>query len=176
MSVELHCPQCGKLIRAPDHSGGKHGKCPYCQRRVYIPLPSDNLETLELAPIDEAEDQREEALKRESTSYAARVAHDVIGPPPDSDPARTSTVDGVRRPEVAGEVIDIGETVERFIVAMRDSKLDDADQAVAELTQAGTRAKDYIQGLMVDEMPPKIENVPPPLLKGFLKTLLGRLR
>jgi hypothetical protein len=28
---------------------------------------------------------------------------------------------------------------------------------------------------MIDEMPLPIDNVPPPVLKGFLKSLLGRL-
>lgn len=175
MSIELHCPQCSKIIRAPDNAGGKHGKCPHCQHRVYIPMSEDKIEILELAPISEEELQQEEQLRRESISYAANISHDKSSPSSESGSSTTSPGDSVRQPEVVGEVIDIGEVVERFIIAMRDSKLNDADQAVVELSKAGKRSKDYVQGLIVDEMPPQIDNVPPPLLKGFLKTLLGRI-
>ncbi|MCH7474571.1 MAG: cytochrome C oxidase subunit IV family protein [Gemmatimonadetes bacterium] len=48
MSIELHCPQCEKLIKAPDTAGGRHGKCPYCGRDVYIPAISA---TAALAPV-----------------------------------------------------------------------------------------------------------------------------
>ena len=58
MSIELHCPKCGKLIRAPENTGGKHGKCPYCQGRVYIPMPYCKEEEILLAPIDAEEDRR----------------------------------------------------------------------------------------------------------------------
>lgn len=175
MSIEIHCPQCSKLIRAPDNAGGKHGKCPHCQHRVYIPMPEDEIETLDLAPISDEELHQEEKLRRESISYAANISHDKSSPSSESDSSKPPTGDGVRQPEVVGEAINIGEVVERFIIAMRDSKLNDADQAVVELSKAGKRAKDYVQGLMVDEIPPQIENVPPPLLKGFLKSLLGRI-
>jgi len=58
---------------------------------------------------------------------------------------------------------------------MRDSNLDDAENLVVQLKKAGQRARDHVQGLMVDEMPPNVKNVPPALVRGFLKTLLNRL-
>jgi hypothetical protein len=174
MSIELHCPQCEKLIRAPDEAGGRHGKCPYCGRKVYIPMPEDQIEEIPLAPIDESEAEREERLRQEALDVAKSVLRDKSTIPVDAgdEPVGGS---GVRRPEVPGEVVDLGEEVERFVLAMRDSKLDQAEQAVAALKRSGQRAKDYVQGLMVDEIPPEYENVPLPLLKGFLKTLYGRL-
>ena len=114
MSIELHCPQCEKLIRAPDNAGGKYGKCPYCETKVYIPAPP-------------------------------------------------------------GEVIDLGDEVEAYVVAMRDSKLDDAERIVRKLKSAGARASDYVEGLMLDPAPPPLGDVPKPLMMGFLKSLLGRL-
>ena len=74
-----------------------------------------------------------------------------------------------------GEVVDVSAEVEAFILAMRDSKLDEADQTAARLKSAGSGAADYVQGLILDEMPPQVEGVPPPLVKGFLKNLLDRL-
>ena len=58
---------------------------------------------------------------------------------------------------------------------MSDSKLDEAEEAAAKLKRVRTEASDHVQGLLVDELPPTYEGVPPPVVKGFLKTLLGRL-
>lgn len=175
MSIEIHCPQCSKVIRAPDNAGGKRGKCPHCGKRLYVPMPSDQVETLDLTPVDKEEKRLEEQLRRETLSFASNLAHDASGPPPESGDAAPTLGDGYRPPEMDGEVVDVPGEVERFILAMRDSKLDVADQSVKTLKQAGIHAQDYVQGLMVDEMPPEFENVPPPLLKGFLKMLSGRL-
>ena len=76
---------------------------------------------------------------------------------------------------VPGEVVDLGAEVEAYLIAMRDSQLDEAEEVVMRLAQAGTRARDYVEGLMVDEMPLQIENLPVPLANGFLKALLSRL-
>lgn len=172
MSIELHCPQCEKLIRAPDDAGGRHGKCPYCECQVYIPTPHDEGEAIELAPIDEQELKREAELRREAIAMESQVAHESAKLPPDTGAPRAAR----RRPtQTPGEVIDTAAQVQRFLIAMRDSKLDQADQAVALLKRGGERSLDFVQGLLVDEMPPQIENVPPPVLTGFLKTLLGRL-
>lgn len=40
MPIEFRCPQCGKLLRTPDASAGKKGKCPHCQSVNDIPLAS----------------------------------------------------------------------------------------------------------------------------------------
>lgn len=172
MSIELHCPGCQKLIRAPDNAGGRQGKCPYCERRVYIPMPEDDVELFKIAEPDETEREAEERLKRESAAYAAGVAHS-DGPVPES--AGSTGGDTLRAPPVPGEVVDVAGEVEAYLLAMRDSELDKADRAAANLGRAGQKAKDYIEGLMLDEMPPEFEGVPPPVMKGFLKSLLGRL-
>ena len=71
--------------------------------------------------------------------------------------------------------MDIHKEIELYVVAMRDSKLEKADQIVARLKSTGKRAKDHVEGMMLDQMPLNIPNVPAPLLNGFLKTLSERL-
>ena len=174
MSIELHCPQCGKLIRAPNEAGGKHGKCPYCKNKVYVPTPKDEIETIALAPINEDEERHEQELRRESARDAASVAGDKSAVP--TGDAVVGGGGALPLPaDTPGEVVDIGAEVVAFIVALRDAKLDKADKVVETLKRAGTRARDHVEGMMLDEMPPKVKNVPPPVLKGFLKQLLGRL-
>ncbi|MCO6436396.1 MAG: hypothetical protein J5J06_04845 [Phycisphaerae bacterium] len=173
MSIDLTCPQCGKQIRAPENAGGKHGKCPYCATSVYIPLPPavDEEEEIGLAPFDEEEERREEELRRESARYAALLDKAAEGQNVGAGepPSRT------RPTQKPGEVIDLGDEVEKFVLAMHESNLEEAEAAVRRLTKAGKRAREYVEGLTLDEMPPEYGSVPPPLAKGFLKALLNRL-
>lgn len=176
MSIEFNCPSCEKSIRAPDTAGGKYGKCPFCEVKVYIPMPpSADEDEIKIAPIDEEEERRERELMRESVRYAATFDKESDKLPPEGAEGRGGG-GGRRQAEPApGEVIDVAEEVEAFVVAMRDSRLTDADRVLARLKRSGTRAKDYVEGLMLDPTPPPIGNVPKPLLMGFLKSLLGRL-
>ena len=169
MSIELHCPQCGKLIRAPEDSGGKKGRCPYCKRTVYIPTPLSDGDTIALAPIDPEEEERDAALRRESAQYAASVEK------ADGTTAGKGRTQSARPTKGVGEVVNIGELVSSFIRAMHESKLPEADRIVEKLKKAGARAKDHVQALTLDEIPPAVGNVPPALAQGFLKALLGRL-
>ena len=176
MSIELHCPQCEKLIRAPDNAGGKHGKCPYCEAKVYIPTPIKDDDLLTLAPIDEAEERRERQLREEAIKYAAAFDKDAdLKTVPGEGTGSRGGAAASRRPQAPGEVVEVGDEVERFVLAMRDSKLDDAERIVNKLRRVGARARDYVEGLMLDPTPPPIEDVPRPLVQGFLKSLLSRL-
>lgn len=173
MPIELHCPSCEKLIRAPDNAGGKHGKCPYCETKVYIPLPpSDDDDEISIAPLDES-DAEAERLRREAVRYAATVDRE-------ADPGDRGEPLAPRGPRpgpasAPGEVIDLSDLVEQFVLAMKASKLDEADKIAARLKRAGPRAKDHVEGLLLDPTPPPIEGVPKPLVMGFLKALLERL-
>lgn len=40
MAIEFTCESCQNLVRTPDLSGGKRGRCPYCQAVVQIPTAS----------------------------------------------------------------------------------------------------------------------------------------
>lgn len=174
MSIEIHCPQCRKLIRAPDDAGGKRGKCPYCKESIYIPLPRGEAEEIPLAPIDEEEEERAEELRRESIRYIAAVDKATDSRFRGGDAA--SSASGAPSVPTAGEAVDVGAETEAFIIAMRDSKLDAAEAAAARLKRAGARGRDHVEGLLGDEIPPSFENVPAPVVQGFLKTLLSRLR
>jgi hypothetical protein len=174
MPIELHCPQCEKLIRAPDNAGGKHGKCPYCDTKVYIPVPFADDDLLALAPVDEEEERRAERERQEALRYTTAMDKDSdlkVAPPDDAAGPRSAG----RRPDAPGEVIEVGELAERFVLAMRDSKLEDADRIARQLKRAGSRARDHIEGMLLDPTPPPIEGVPKPLVHGFLKALLERL-
>jgi phage FluMu protein Com len=173
MSIELHCPQCQKLIRAPDEAGGRRGKCPYCKNSVYIPTPSDEVEEIALAPLDEDEERRAKEERRDSLRHYAAVDKAKDSKLPAGEAA--ASADGPPPVSPVGEVVDVAVETETYIFAMRDSKLEAAEAAATRLKRVGPRARDYVQGLLVDEMPPQYENVPAPVVQGFLKALLSRL-
>ncbi len=167
MSIELHCPECRKLIRAPDDAGGKRGQCPYCKNSVYIPLPPDDSEEIRIAPMDDDEERKAEKLRSESLRHATAMDHVT-----DTGPGDEASSVG----EAPGEVVDIADEVQRFVRAMHESKLDAAESAATQLQKNTLRARDHIEGLLVAEAPPHFEDLPRPLLLGFLKMLLGRLK
>lgn len=169
MSIELHCPQCQKLIRAPENAGGRRGKCPYCGNSVYIPMPPSEEDVIPIAPVDEEEERRTEEERRRSIRYAAMVDHATEGGGAGVADAEPTFDDS------PGEVVDLAAEVETYVLAMRDSKLDAAEAAVSRMRRVGARARDFVEGLFLDEMPPEYENVPAPVVKGFLKRLLDQL-
>ena len=40
MAIEVRCPSCGTLVRAPDDAEGKIGRCPKCHERFRIAAPA----------------------------------------------------------------------------------------------------------------------------------------
>ena len=94
------------------------------------------------------------------------------------DHATNAGIDAERSgiPDAASTpTVDLPAQVEAFIRAMHQSRLTDADAAAAGLKRVGRRATDHVQGLVLDQMPPTFDDIPPPLVQGFLKELLSRL-
>ena len=172
MSIELHCPQCEKLIRAPNEAGGRRGKCPYCKNSVYIPTPPDESGEIGLAPLDIADEDKVEALRRESVKFASLLDHATDAKGISDEP--TTEQDPPVIP-IAAEVVDPAVEVESFIAAMRDSRLDDADAAANRLKGSGRSARSYVRSLIAEGTLPAVESVPPPVVAGFLKSLMERL-
>ena len=175
MRNELQCPECAKLIRAADNAGGRNGKCPYCEGKVYIHVPPSPDEGEIKIADDDAEDERREAgVRRGAARYAATLDHEKDNLAPAVEGVRKGAP-ATRPTEASGEVVNVHEGVEQFVIAMRDSKLEDAERIAHHLRRAAAKAKDYVEGLMLDPTPPPVAKIPKPLLHGFLKNLLERL-
>lgn len=54
MSIEFHCPGCGKLMRTPDATAGRKGQCPHCGTKVQIPTSSLTTSEKPLPPASPA--------------------------------------------------------------------------------------------------------------------------
>ena len=163
MSIEVHCPQCQKTIKAPDNAGGKHGKCPYCKASVYIPSAHDDIEILGITPIKEEDAQHDAELRHESALYAASVGH---------------ATEGVKQKEdenPSGKFVDVESDVDLYIQSMIASKLEGAQAAMARIKTAGDRSRTYINELLTEGADLPFGDVPKPLAMGFLRKLLTKV-
>ena len=163
MSIELHCPQCQKSIKAPDSAGGKHGKCPYCKASVYIPNATDNIEILSITPIDEEDARHDAELRHESARFAAAIGHQTDG---------TAQSEG-EHPQA--EFVEVEADVDIYIRSMHTSKLEDAQAAMARLKTGGKRSRKYINELLEEGGELPFGDVPKPLASGFLRKLLRKI-
>jgi phage FluMu protein Com len=160
MSIEFHCEHCNKLIKAPDESGGKRGKCPYCNQSNYIPAPLDEDDVLDLEPEDtEYERRRQEEIRKLREQEKELIAErDDSGPPLE------------QRSDVQPE--DLHHFVVNYVLDMSNSQLERAEQHVRNLRKHGSlgvdAVDDFIKG-KVDE--PALGDVPDRLREGFLKQL-----
>jgi hypothetical protein len=168
VSVEFHCSKCSKLIRAPREAAGNRGKCPYCKQSVYIPTPAEDLEAIPLAPVDEGGGGGENETDREAEDLLSRMGRDDT-PVADAD-------SGGSTDEPARESGDVAELVVEAVRALQASDLDRVEGLVRQLRANRSKARAHLQSLLMDEVPPPaLEDCPPALYSGFLRSLWGRL-
>jgi hypothetical protein len=172
VTIELKCEKCGKTVRAPREGAGRRGKCPYCDASVYIPTPEDELQELPLAEESEADLHHEKALQDERRRIERAWQRERA--PADDDsrqpPARASS----RPAASSGEGIEA--TVLAYMLALRDSNLTAADDALAVLLKRRPEARQVVQNLASDQIPPpELAGVPNAVYQGFLKNLISQL-
>lgn len=158
MSIELHCSSCSGKVSAPDHAGGRRGKCPYCGASVYIPMPPDPNEEIGVEPLDEEFVQHVNEMIEESFAVTAGAGADF------------GMDDG------PGEVLDCDEEVKLYILSLRDSRLDKAESALDRMKKQKTKAKNHVQAMIADPMQQPYDGVPAPLMKAFLQKLATELQ
>jgi phage FluMu protein Com len=165
MAITFKCEHCHKKISAPESVGGKQGKCPFCKESTYIPMPVSEDELLDLAPIDDEEEQEHKRLVEELRSQERELI------------ANTGGLDAIplsEREDLSSE--DLHHFVINYCIDMARGDLARAKQPVAELKRfhkLGVEAVKYFQIVQGDE--PALAHIPPPVVQGFLKELAGKL-
>lgn len=165
MALTFKCEHCHKKVSAPESVGGKRGKCPFCKESTYIPLPVSEDEILDLAPLDDEEEQERQRLESELRAQE----HDLI--------AASGVIDSVplsERDDVTSE--DLHHFVINYCLDMASGNFKRAEKNAAELKQfhkVGVEAVKYFQIVQGNE--PALSQIPPPVVQGFLKDLAGKL-
>jgi hypothetical protein len=170
MPIEFHCEHCGKLIRSGEEHAGKHGKCPACHQSVYIPTPSDQLEPLHLAPLDEKEERERQKMLQASRELAQRLLREREAGPDTGHgraaaPASAPGGDARLNPDMETLVIE-------YAICMADGNLAEAEELAVDIRRNMKQAEDVMQRLTLDEMPPpQLTKIPRPVLVGFFRQL-----
>lgn len=169
MAIEFHCNHCGKQVRAPDEAGGKHGRCPTCHQSVYIPMPDDQIELIDLAPIDKDREREAERARRESEALQRKILHEKNLPPETAGSARP-VAGGFAPPAV-----DVEDTVIGFAKAMAEGRLSEAEELAASARRHPRELNDVVQRITSDEIPPDaLASIPRPVLLAFLRQLVEK--
>lgn len=180
MAIEFHCPYCGKQIRASDEHAGRHGKCPACHQSVYIPTPTEQIEPLELEPVDEEFEARKARLLDESKKLQQRLLHERDVPAEPGGRRGAAGAAGAGGHAARSETPlpppqDLEELIIQYALHMKDGRLDRAEELAVEIRRHIAKAEPIIDRLVMDEIPPpQLAGIPRPVLNGLLKQLRER--
>lgn len=164
MSIEFHCPKCGAQVKAPNDAGGRRGKCPSCEQSVYIPTPEDQLEPLELEPLNEEEERRQQELLEESRRLAEETRR-----------TAAKTRGGETNAQRGAPDVDVQQLVTDYAQRMSAGELEDAESIAKVLARHPEQTREVAEQILMDEVPPEeLSDIPRPVLAGFLKQLTQR--
>ena len=162
MAIVFHCEHCGKEIRAADTAGGKWGKCPTCQHKLYVPS-LDTGEELKLAPEDISDLERERQLMAETY----RITQDILKERevPEGSPAPTGAIYEMGEKELKKNIII-------YLRQMEYGELDEAERTAALIAPYKDKATDIIDRIALSEIPePELSDISPQVLSGLIRTL-----
>ncbi len=169
MPISFSCESCKKKVKAPDGAGGKWGKCPECGHRCYVPMPASAFkdeEELRLAPVDEKDETQFGELMKETHDLTKNILHET-GPVEDEDEGGTPN-DAERRELIKQIII--------YLQLIAHGELEQAQQKLQGIARFKDASKEILKKMAVAERPePELADVPPKLLKGFLKDLHAKL-
>ena len=168
MSISFHCEACKKKIKAPDKTGGKWGKCPFCQHRCYIPSPkTGNEEELTLEPLDANEETQMEELMRE----AHDLTYDILleNSLPEDNPAAGGHTHTVNEKEVIKQCI-------LYLRQVADGELAAAEQTFAHLKKSKKNSIRTFSSMARAERPePELSDLPDGILQGLIRDVCTKL-
>ena len=166
MSITFRCQHCHKQVDAPNAAGGKQGKCPFCGMSTYIPAPVSEDEVLDVVPLDEDEERRQE---EELKDLLAQEDQLLAEKDPDGDLPSLN-----QREDLTSE--DLHHFVVNYCLDMSQSQLERAQLHSAKLKKFGYLAleavDDFVSGKAIE---PALSQLPAALVQGFLKQLREQL-
>jgi hypothetical protein len=165
MSIKFHCDHCNKRIEAQDSAGGKWGKCPSCHNKIYVPAP-DTGESLELSPVNEAEEAKERQLMNETHQLTQEILQERETPKGFTDGAMME----VNEKELIKNII-------LYLKQMSNGELEKAEQALTFIAPFSRQAEKVIEQLAISEIPePELADIPQQVLAGLIRDLLSKIR
>lgn len=169
MPIEFHCDHCGKKVRCENEAAGKRGRCPFCKQSVYIPTPSEDIEPIDLAPLNEAEEKKRASLLKETSEVSSKILRDNRSTPEVSAVPKIGSSSG---DSLAMPKSDMETMVIEYVNCMAKGDLAAAEDLAKEIRKDSEAADEVVQRISMDDMPPaKLVSIPRPVLMGFFKRL-----
>jgi len=169
MGITFHCEHCGKKIEAPGSAGGKWGKCPGCNGKVYVPAGAEDEEDLKLAPVDEEETARQKALLAETIRLRQEILSETNVPPDQERGGAATSESDLSDGELTAQIIG-------YLRRMADGDLDGAEAAAKIIASYAGRAEQILDRIAVSDMPdPELADIPQQILAGLIRDLRGKM-
>jgi len=162
MAIIFHCEHCGKEIRAADNAGGKWGKCPTCQHKLYVPS-LDTGEELKLAPENIHDLEKEKKLMAETY----RLTQDILKERevPEGPSAPVGAIYEMSENELKKNIII-------YLRQMENGELDEAERTAALIAPYKSKVTEIIDRIALSEIPePQLSDIAPQVLSGLIRTL-----
>ncbi len=179
MAIQFHCEHCGESVAAPDDTGGTRGKCPHCQRKIYIPMPEEEESgELPLAPLDQEDERRRLEARREATRLQQELLQEQSAPGEPKKPRRDGlSATGAKNVPVALPAKELNRLIVQFVEAMGGGNLDQADKLAAKLSPHKSQATILLNTMSSEELSAYgLPVLPRPVLMGFLSQLRMKLQ
>ena len=183
--IEFHCEHCNKIIKAPEETGGRQGKCPHCQGVNYIPMPREALDEIPLTPIDEDFELRRRRAALEDAAVQQRLLRERQSPGEGGrrDASRRAGPQQAASPSggaaASGSTLTakhIASLVVTYVEAMSQGTLEKADEISRKLSRHPNEANRVLDDMLRDDLTAYgLPTLPRPVLLGFLKQLRSRL-
>ena len=166
MTIIFHCQFCGKEIKAADNAGGKWGKCPSCQNKLYVPSPEAD-EDLKLAPLDTQFEEREKELMAETY----KITQDIL--------KEREIPDGPIEPGKAVYELSDSELRKNIILYLRQmaqGDLNEAEQTSVLISPFRSKVLEIIDRIALSEIPEsELEDIAPSVLSGLIRDLRSKI-
>lgn len=168
MTISFHCESCKKKIKAPDATGGKWGKCPYCKHRCYIPLPkADDEAELKLLPFDEAEESHMTDLMRQTHELSKKILRDrqTLEDEADDDPNAQKAIEK-----------DVIKKSILYLRLMADGELKQAEKTFEHLRRYKKPSLRILSSMARAERPePELADIGDGVLQGLIRDASTKL-
>ncbi|MBN1347059.1 MAG: hypothetical protein JXQ73_30490 [Phycisphaerae bacterium] len=170
MATILRCTRCGQKMAAPTDREEHWVECSNCGQKVYAGPPEDEIPEIDLAPVDEDEEERarrrhaqDRAIERRILDGTVDISDTGLGSPPTA-------------PEPTGKTEGVTAMLVRYVRGMSDGQIADCESIAASLVGRQDEVASKAKRLLSQSPPPEaLTSIPPAVIKGYLRQLLAKL-
>jgi DNA-directed RNA polymerase subunit RPC12/RpoP len=175
MAITFHCQHCGKKIEAPDGSGGRWGRCPACNGKVYVPSLDEDVDDLRLAPLDEADEQKRRPMLAETFALTSQILQEKTVPIPD-DQTPTQPDDSLVMPLPRMSDTELQEEIIGYLRMMADGDLEKAQLSSDIIVAHGRQAIAVLDRIALSQIPDKrLAAIPPHVMSALIRDLRTKI-